>query len=631
MSDVTLPPRPDLQQLGRRAKELRDAARAGDADALARVERQLGPLNARELRLAAAQLVIAREHGFASWPTLRAEVDRRRLSFGERVEAFLTASVDGRTGAAERALAEAPELARVDLRTACVAGEVERVRELLRADPAAALAPDAARGWPPLLYACHSCWHQIDPARADGLVAVAELLLEAGADPDSSNGRPSRHGYQSALYGAAGVAGNPELTRLLLERGANPDDDESLYHAACRDDPACLRLLVEHGAKAPGTNALPAAIGRGDAEAVRLLLQAGADPGRPHPDEPAPTGLLPTRELDPLPAAAALDTPEVVALLLDAGADPDARGRDGRSAIRLATRAGRPETADLLRRAGARDDTTAVDRFLGACAVADAGAARAVLAEVPGLVAGLDRDDLAALVDAADHAGPAPVALMLDLGFPIGTRRPQDGATALHAAAYRGRVDVVRLLLERGADVDALDGQWRSTAVSWATVGSGEEPSSTPPPDWIATIHALLDAGASTDGATIASKPPSEEVAALLADDLAAVAERLRTAYEEADEQELAAVLHPDVRWGGGPAGCWNRDHVLEWYRVLARQGVRARVEDVTLSDGAVVLTLAVVRPDHPQAVQHVRQRLVIEHGLVTRIEEDGTGELQVQ
>ena len=41
----------------------------------------------------------------------------------------------------------------------------------------------------------------------------------------------------------------PELTRLLLEAGADPDDGESLYHATEAEDPECLQLLLEHGAQ----------------------------------------------------------------------------------------------------------------------------------------------------------------------------------------------------------------------------------------------------------------------------------------------------------------------------------------------------------------------------------------------
>ena len=37
--------------------------------------------------------------------------------------------------------------------------------------------------------------------------------------------------WESVIYGAAGVAKHPELTRLLLERGADPNDEETPYHA----------------------------------------------------------------------------------------------------------------------------------------------------------------------------------------------------------------------------------------------------------------------------------------------------------------------------------------------------------------------------------------------------------------
>ena len=60
----------DLEQLRRQAKELRDAARAGEAVWLERVVRQVGARGPSEVTLAVAQLVIARELGFASWPKL---------------------------------------------------------------------------------------------------------------------------------------------------------------------------------------------------------------------------------------------------------------------------------------------------------------------------------------------------------------------------------------------------------------------------------------------------------------------------------------------------------------------------------------------------------------------------------
>ena len=68
-----LPARPDLDQLRRQARELHRAALAGDADALRRLRQVSGTVG-----LSAAQLAIAREYGFASWPRLKAEVERRR-------------------------------------------------------------------------------------------------------------------------------------------------------------------------------------------------------------------------------------------------------------------------------------------------------------------------------------------------------------------------------------------------------------------------------------------------------------------------------------------------------------------------------------------------------------------------
>jgi hypothetical protein len=108
---------------------------------------------------------------------------------------------------------------------------------------------------------------------------------------------------------------------------------------------------------------------------------------------------------------------------------------------------------------------------------------------------------------------------MLDLGFAVEARAGGDGGTALHAAAYSGSASTVRLLIGRGADLEARDTSWDSTPLVWAIVGSGERPASNSQPDWVATAAALLDAGASTEGITLSAddaKPPSPHVAELL-------------------------------------------------------------------------------------------------------------------
>ena len=64
----------NLEQQRKRAKELLKALKAGDNEALLRISRWLPP-RSEALRLAEAQLVIAREAGFSSWPKLKAHID----------------------------------------------------------------------------------------------------------------------------------------------------------------------------------------------------------------------------------------------------------------------------------------------------------------------------------------------------------------------------------------------------------------------------------------------------------------------------------------------------------------------------------------------------------------------------
>ena len=82
-----------------------------------------------------------------------------------------------------------------------------------------------------------------------------------------------------------------------------------------------------------------------------------------------------------------------------------------------------------------------------------------------------------------------------------------------------GSANVVRLLISRGADVEARDSNWNSTALVWAMIGSTEKPDADPDADWLAVVQALLEAGASIDGVELSEDddhPPPPAVAELL-------------------------------------------------------------------------------------------------------------------
>jgi ankyrin repeat protein len=518
MPSEALPSRPSLDQLRRLAKELRDTARSGDPAALGRIAARAPAAGPGPVTLAGAQLVIAREYGYPSWPQLVAEVRARTAELGQQVEEFLVASIRDWTGRAARMLDRNPWIAGYDVRTAVILGDAARVREMLARDPGLATRTDDKTGWTALHLACASRWHQLDPARAGGLTEVARLLLDAGADPAF---RPDGEGRQwSPLLCAVAGASNPAITGLLLEHGARPDD-HVLYLAAFEAGHECLRLLLPYAPDIAATTALSAPISTGDVVGVRLLLDAGADPshlldasllGESHEQSPP---------VPPLFAAIELESgPELAGLLLDRGADPDVPGWHGRTPYQQAIRTGQDQVADLLARHGASTALSPADEFLAACRRADRAAATAVLAADPGLPGRLTAADHQALADAAGHGHTEAVRLMLDLGFPAGTRSENDdGATALHLAAAAGSPGTVRLLLDRGAGIEARDTTWDSTPLEWAIVGSGMRPGRDQDPDWTATVSVFLDAGASTAGITLSPddpKPPSLEVAALL-------------------------------------------------------------------------------------------------------------------
>jgi ankyrin repeat protein len=509
----SLPTQPDLDQLRRQAKELLRAAQAGDTDATARIRAV-----SDELTLAAAQLALAREYGFASWPRLKDEVEKQTLGLAEKADEFIQASISGNSRRAAHMLEETPALAGYSFATAVILGDADRVRGELQQHPALASRHDSRTGWTALHAACSSRWHQIEPARADGLAAVARLLLKAGADPTGSTPlRPRGRGGWKPLRCVIAVSNsgpsNRQIVQLLLDRGGVPDDHDLYLAGFAHDRHQLLPMLI---AKTPhlgeiAEQALAAPVSNSDTESARMLLTAGADPRRYRNDDGRPTSVL----------CAALEAgcgSDVIELLLDHAADPNSAGPEGRTPHQLATEAGRTDIADLLRRHGAADTATAADLFLSACRRGDRAPAERLLDGDPGLLDRLTDEERAAIFRSAEHGDTDAVALMLDLGFPLETRG-DDGGTPLHAAAYNGSLETARLLLDRGADIEARDTTWNDTPLGWAAVGSGERPRTNTAANWLDTVKALLEHGASTDEITLDpdnQKPPSPHVAELL-------------------------------------------------------------------------------------------------------------------
>jgi ankyrin repeat protein len=441
--------------------------------------------------------------------------EARNGAMDELADQFCQASIRDWTGRAARMLAEAPELADYSFATAVVLGDIAKVRRAVDADPGLATRPDPRTGWTALHAVSASRWHQLDPAKTHGMVAVAKLLIDRGADPNAAVDAAARAVGWTPLRCAVAGAANPEITRLLLSAGAIPSDNDLYLAGFADDDHQCLRMLLDHttDVREVARMALVAPISNNDAEGVRLLLDAGADPSKYLTDDDQPCPVI--------YAAVRCDcTAEIVKLLLDHHAEPELPGADGRSPYALAISKGRTDLAELLHSHGATKDATDIDVFLSACLRADRADAERQLASQRGLLDSLTTaQQAAAMIRAAETGNAEAMRLMLDIGFPADVRGDDHDGTALHASAYSGSPTVARLLIEHGADVQARDRRWDSTPIEWAAVGSGEQHTDNPSPDWPGTIVALVDAGASVDGITIGPddpKPPSPAVALLL-------------------------------------------------------------------------------------------------------------------
>jgi hypothetical protein len=344
---------------------------------------------------------------------------------------FIVAASAPRHAHASGTLEEADALlpAASDIYSAAILGDAARVRELLGGDPALATARGGPYEWDALTYLCFSRYLRLRPS--DEFVRAAEALLDAGADPGTGFYEPDHQPaptFESALYGAAGVAHHAGLTRLLLSRGADPNaGGEVAYHAPEGFDDEAMMAVVESGKlDASGlVTMLHRKLDWTDLDGVRRLLAHGADPNA--------VSAWGDRALHH--ALARGNALPLLEALLDAGADPSLgapRHRD-LSAYAIAAHMGRADALERFERAGCAPE----DTFFVALTRADAERARALMP------AQIEYDLVATLAG----AGNAPaLSLALDLGLPL-------SEDALPTAVWRERAGAVRVLLARGAQV----------------------------------------------------------------------------------------------------------------------------------------------------------------------------------
>lgn len=357
---------------------------------------------------------------------------------------------------------------------------------------------------------------------AAGDLAMVDLLVDLGADPDRRSGWWA--GGFHALHGARGA-----VAERLLEAGAEPD----ACAAANLDRPDLLRRLLEvdpervHERGGDGQTPLHFARSRA---VIDLLLEHGADPDARDVDHRATPAqwMLERRRgagrydlachlvergagVDVFLAAALGLADELRTMLGDDPSLLDLRTGQGPygeqppssfhiytwtigqnlSPLQVAAQFEQDEVLDTL-----QSFAGPIQRLLALCARGRAGEARELLRARPGLLERLGPDDRRALPDAAWAGNAAAVDLMLSLGFDP-EARGEDGGTLLHCAAWQGAADCVEVGLHHAGVRTLLehrDPTHGSTPLGWCFHGARH--CANPSGDYPRVARLLLEAGA---------------------------------------------------------------------------------------------------------------------------------------
>ena len=227
-----------------------------------------------DFSLSDAQLVVARNYGFASWSRLKQHLDvlaqhallPKSLEDADDSEPLADRFIrlaclnyrDDHTHWRDQARAllfEHSSLVSENIYTAVTVGDIATVATMLKTNPRAAGVRGEPYIWEPLLYATYSRLNSDAPGHST--LEVARLLLAHGADPNAGFLWDGHYVF-TALTGAfgegeRGPVHQPEhqycyqLARMLLEASADPNDSQTLYNRMFTGGTQHLELLFEFG------------------------------------------------------------------------------------------------------------------------------------------------------------------------------------------------------------------------------------------------------------------------------------------------------------------------------------------------------------------------------------------------
>jgi ankyrin repeat protein len=482
----SLPPRPNLEHLKHQAKDLLKSHQSGDSPSLLRIQQSHprfekvseAEIRAAKFSLSDAQLVIAREYGFANWPKLKERVDGIALENIPPAELFQKALREDDASLFRKVIARHPELkAKINEPMAAFDAPLinsVRSREMLEALLDAGADINAKSKWwaggfgllhlakPDLAAYAIERGASVDVHAAARLGMINRLSELIAAKPRLVHERGGDG--QTPLH----FAGTIEVAKFLLDRGAeinarDVDHESTPVQYMVRDRQEVARFLVERGA-----------------DTDLLLVSALGD------------AILVRRHLDA--------DPDCIHMRVSDDYFPKKNPRSG-GTIYQWTLGWQVSAHDVARQFGHEDiyrllmeRSPASVKLIAACWAGDEAAVKLLLAQNAGLIDRLSNAECRQIANAARSNSLIAVRLMMAAGLPVNATG-QHGATPLHWAAWHGNVSMVREILAHHPALETRDSDFGGTPLNWAIHASknGWDPQKG---DYVATLEALIEAGA---------------------------------------------------------------------------------------------------------------------------------------
>ncbi len=291
---------------------------------------------------------------------------------------------------------------------------------------------------------------------ADALIVVArDSGFETWADLVAFTEAVARDPRVQRFETAADAVVSGDVARL----GALLREEPELIHARStrRHHATLLHYIGANGVEGGRQHTPPNAV-----EVARLLLDAGAEVdalAHMYDNECTTMSMLVSSSH---PAEAGLQG-ALAETLLDYGAALDGPGSEWQSAVMTALVFGYTATAETLTRRGGPITRLPVAAGLGR------------LEDAARLLPGASAESRHSALALAAQLGHADVVrLLLDAGEDPNRYNPEGHhahATPLHQSVWSESLDVVRLLVERGARLDIKDTIFEGTPLDWANYG----------------------------------------------------------------------------------------------------------------------------------------------------------------